>query len=71
MKSRIEAILPRVEKPARYLGNEWGAIRKPWDGAAVRWALAFPDLYEVGMSHLGSRILYQLLNKREDTLCER
>ncbi|MBM3266590.1 MAG: TIGR03960 family B12-binding radical SAM protein [Candidatus Sericytochromatia bacterium] len=61
----------RVEKPARYLGNEWGATRKAWDDVTVRLALAFPDLYEVGMSHLGSKILYQLLNRRADALCER
>ncbi len=70
-KARLEALLPRVEKPARYLGNEWGATRKSWDGITVRWALAFPDLYEVGMSHLGSKILYQVVNRREDALCER
>lgn len=70
-KARLEALLPRVEKPARYLGNEWGAVRKNWDSVPVRLALAFPDLYEVGMSHLGSKILYQILNRREDALCER
>lgn len=70
-KARLEALLPRVEKPARYLGNEWGATRKSWDSVPVRLALAFPDLYEVGMSHLGSKILYQVLNRREDALCER
>ncbi|MBU6429433.1 MAG: B12-binding domain-containing radical SAM protein, partial [Cyanobacteria bacterium REEB65] len=71
MKARLERLLLRVEKPARYLGNEWGAIHKDWDRTPVRWALAFPDLYEVGMSHLGSKILYQILNKLPHALCER
>ena len=52
-----------VEKPARYMGGEMGSIRK--DAADVRIALAFPDVYEVGMSHLGLRILYHVLNAVE------
>lgn len=64
-------LLARVQKPARYIGNEWNVIRKPWESVAVRVALAFPDTYEIGMSHLGMRILYALLNGREEMLAER
>ncbi len=62
-------ILSSVQKPVRYLGNEWNVIRKP--GARRRVALCFPDTYEIGMSHLGLRILYSILNKRDDTAAER
>lgn len=71
LRQRLDKILLKVEKPARYLGNEWRAVRKDWDTIDVRWALAFPDLYEVGMSHLGSKILYQVINKLPHALCER
>ena len=67
----LEEILPRVRRPARYLGTEWNAVRKNWDHAAVKMVFAFPDLYEVGMSHLGLQILYGLVNSREDFLMER
>lgn len=66
-----EQILPRVRKPSRYLGNEWNAIVKPWDAAKVHMVFAFPDLYEVGMSHLGLQILYGLINSSPDLLMER
>src|SRR5450759_2292460 len=58
-----------VEKPARYMGGEMGSIRK--DGADLRIALAFPDVYEVGMSHLGLRILYHILNAVDGIAAER
>jgi radical SAM family uncharacterized protein/radical SAM-linked protein len=61
----------QVEKPARYCGGEWGETRKDWNAVAARVCLAFPDVYEVGMSHLGTRILYDRLNARADMLCER
>lgn len=64
-------ILPKVLKPARYLGNEWNAEHKDWDKAKVTMAFAFPDVYEVGMSHLGTRILYHLVNDLQDCLLER
>jgi hypothetical protein len=67
----LEEILPRVRRPARYLGTEWNAVRKNWGHAAVKMVFAFPDLYEVGMSHLGLQILYGLVNSREDFLMER
>lgn len=64
-------ILQAVEKPARYTGHELNAVHKDWDGVQCRFALALSDLYEVGMSNLGLKILYEVLNGREDTLCER
>jgi radical SAM family uncharacterized protein len=60
-----------VEKPARYLGGEYQSVRKDFAAATARVALAFPDVYEVGMSHLGTKILYSLLNKDPRILCER
>src|SRR5438477_10827631 len=62
-----------VEKPARYLGGEYQSIKKDWADPqlAVRLALAFPDVYEIGMSHLGTKILYSLLNKDPRIVCER
>lgn len=63
--------LGKVEKPARYTGGEWNSVRKDPSSVEVRFALAFPDVYEVGASHLGSLILYSVLNARDDTACER
>ena len=60
-----------VDKPARYLGGEYQSVCKDFDTAEVRVALAFPDVYEIGMSHLGTKILYSLLNKDPRILCER
>ncbi|MBD3237275.1 MAG: TIGR03960 family B12-binding radical SAM protein [Candidatus Eisenbacteria bacterium] len=68
---RIAALLPRVEKPARYLGEEINVIRHAWTPERVRWLLILPDLYEIGMSHQGLRILYDQLNRRADALAER
>jgi len=68
---KLENILDKVRKPGRYLGNEWNARKKPAKPGSVKVALCFPDLYEVGMSHLGFRIIYSILNKREDVVCER
>ena len=67
----LKRILPRVQKPARYVGGEWGSVIKEKDEVFLRFALCFPDTYEVGMSHLGSRILYGLLNNEPDIWCER
>jgi radical SAM family uncharacterized protein len=64
-------ILPRVARPARYTGGEWNMTRKDHDRVQVRVALAFPDVYEIGMSHLGLRILYDIVNQRADALAER
>ncbi|MCM1424805.1 MAG: TIGR03960 family B12-binding radical SAM protein, partial [bacterium] len=64
-------ILMRVEKPARYIGNEIGAVMKDKEKTALRFAMCFPDVYEIGMSHLGIQILYGMLNEWEDVWCER
>lgn len=64
-------ILLGVQKPARYIGQEWNVSRKEFDKAGVKFALCFPDLYEVGMSNLGIRIIYGLLNRIPDVVCER
>ncbi len=63
--------LDRVEKPTRYTGREHGARIKPWDSVAARFCLAFPDIYDIGMSHLGYRILYKILNDEPQILAER
>lgn len=67
------ALLPHVEKPARYLGGEYQSVRKDWDDPALacRFVLAFPDLYDIGMSHLGTKILYKLINDCPDLMMER
>uniref|UniRef100_A0A7V3ZIZ7 TIGR03960 family B12-binding radical SAM protein n=1 Tax=Dictyoglomus thermophilum TaxID=14 RepID=A0A7V3ZIZ7_DICTH len=67
----IDSLLSDIEKPSRYIGNEHNIIIKPWNEVKLRVALAFPDLYEIGMSHLGFQIIYHLLNRRDDVLCER
>lgn len=64
-------ILNRVLKPARYTGQEWNSVKKDHHKVAITYALALPDVYEVGMSNLGLRILYDLLNRRDDTAAER
>jgi len=64
-------LLGNVIRPGQYLGNEWGAARKEWDSADVHLALAFPDLYELGMSNFGQRILYQLVNSQPRFLADR
>lgn len=72
MKNRIpDEILLQVEKPARYTGNEINMIVKDVEKVDIRFGFCFPDVYEVGMSHLGLQILYYFLNRREDTYCER
>ncbi len=72
MRSKIhKEILPRVSKPSRYLGTEWNAVRKSWEETPVKMVFAFPDLYEIGMSHLGLQIIYGLINEEEDFLLER
>lgn len=67
----LERLLPRVEKPGRYTGGELNQIVKDWDSTGTRVALAFPDIYDLGMSNLGLMILYDLINKRDDSLAER
>lgn len=67
----VERLLSRVEKPGRYVGGEYNSVRKKWEEVQVRVAFAFPDVYEVGMSHLGLQILYAIVNDRADSLFER
>ncbi|APR00377.1 radical SAM superfamily protein [Clostridium botulinum] len=64
-------VLFRVEKPARYIGGELNSYNKDLNDIDIRYAFCFPDVYEVGMSHLGMKILYYILNERKDTFCER
>lgn len=66
-----ELITTDILKPARYLGNELGAIRKSWEEATTRWALTYPEIYEVGASNLGHIILYSILNAQPRQLCDR
>ena len=66
-----DEILMSVEKPARYIGGEFNSVMKDPDSVAVRFAFCFPDVYEIGMSHLGIQILYDMLNSMEDVWCER
>ena len=71
MKERIERLLLKVQKPARYIGGEVGSVVKDKSKVDVRFAFCFPDTYEVGMSHLGMKILYGLVNREPDSVCER
>ncbi len=71
MKKITDDILYRVEKPARYVGGELNSCVKDKNEVDIRFAFCFPDVYEIGMSHLGMKILYHVLNKRADTYCER
>ena len=66
-----DEILLNIEKPARYIGNEINSVMKDKEKVAIRFAMCFPDVYEIGMSHLGIQILYDMFNRREDTWCER
>src|SRR6476469_2640380 len=67
----LEPLLPRVRKPIQYVGGEVGSVVKDWDGADVRWALCYPDAYEVGLPNQGVAILYEVLNERDGILAER
>lgn len=67
----IDDILAQIQKPGRYIGNEWNVSRKDFARAYIKFALCFPDLYEVGMSNLGMRIIYGILNNIGDVCCER
>ena len=64
-------ILLRIEKPVRYIGGEYNSVMKDPAKVSVRFAMCFPDVYEIGMSHLGIQILYDMFNQREDVYCER
>jgi radical SAM family uncharacterized protein len=67
----LEPLLPRVSKPIQYVGGELNSCVKDWDSVAVRWALMYPDAYEVGLPNQGVQILYEVINERPDALAER
>lgn len=67
----LDRILAKVAKPARYTGGEWNSIQKDWESTNIKVALAYPDVYEIGMSNLGLAILYDILNAQSDILAER
>ena len=71
MTNLLQRILPTVQKPARYTGGEWGEIKKNIEDVRVRVAFCFPDTYEIGMSNLGMRILYGVMNQMDGVWCER
>ena len=71
MDKRLERILPRVQKPARYVGGEYNEVKKDKGAVDLRFAFCFPDTYEIGMSNLGFRILYGVLNEMPGVWCER
>ncbi|MFW5999039.1 MAG: TIGR03960 family B12-binding radical SAM protein [Halanaerobiaceae bacterium] len=71
LKKKLDRILYRVSNPERYTGNEWNMICPEWTEEKIKVVLGFPDVYEIGMSHLGIKILYHKLNQEEDILCER
>ena len=66
-----DEILMKIDKPARYIGNELNSVKKDKDKVDIRFVMCFPDVYEIGMSHLGIQILYDMFNRREDVWCER
>ncbi len=71
LKEKIESVLPLIQKPARYTGGELNSVVKDKENVDIRFAFCFPDTYEIGMSHLGMKILYSLINSRENFWCER
>ena len=71
IQTKLERILPTVQKPGRYTGGELNQVVKDWDSIETRLALVFPDIYDIGMSNLGLAILYELINHRSDALAER
>ncbi len=71
LRERLEKVLLEVQKPARYIGGEVGSVTKQREDVDVRFAFCFPDIYDVGMSHLGMKILYSLINERPNYWCER
>ena len=68
---KLEALLDQVQKPTRYTGGEMNTVHKDWDAMRLTFAFCFPDTYEVAMSHLGLKIIYAIVNSREDFVCER
>jgi radical SAM family uncharacterized protein len=71
IRKKLKPILPSVQKPGRYVGGELNQVVKNWNDVQTRMALVFPDIYDIGVPNLGVMILYELINARKDTLCER
>ncbi|HAX71633.1 MAG TPA: B12-binding domain-containing radical SAM protein, partial [Anaerolineae bacterium] len=71
IENKLDRILLKVQKPGRYVGGELNSIHKDWDKAKTRVALVFPDIYDIGVSNVGLKILYDQINQREDALAER
>src|SRR5512137_480183 len=69
--SNLDSILHNVARPARYTGGEWNQIKKDWDITPLKIALAYPDLYDIGMSNMAIPILYRIINSFTGVLCER
>src|SRR5260370_3550082 len=69
--ARLEPLLPLIRKPIQYVGGELNSVVKDWDAADVRWALMYPDAYEVGIPNQGVQILYEVLNERPGVLADR
>ena len=71
LSDQIDRLMMKVKKPVHYIGGEFGSVMKDPAAVDVRYAFLFPDTYDVGMSHLGMKILYHTINKRDDAWCER
>jgi len=71
IRKKLDSFLLSVQKPGRYVGGEYGQIVKDWEKVQTRFAIVFPDLYDIGVPNLGVTILYDLINARQDALCER
>lgn len=71
IRRKLKRILPTVQKPGRYFGGELNSVKKEWSSVDLHMAMVFPDLYDLGLPNLGVMILYELINRREDALCER
>ena len=67
----LDDFLLEVRKPARYIGNEFNCVEKYIEDSGIHFSLCFPDSYEIGMSHLGMKVLYDILNKQDDLCCDR
>ncbi len=71
IEARLEQILLKVERPGRYVGGEINSVVKDWNEIQTKVALIFPDIYDIGVSNVGLKILYDQINQREDALAER
>ena len=71
IESRLDRILIKVQKPGRYVGGEFNITVKDWDKVKTKVALVFPDIYDIGVSNVGLKILYDQVNQRDDALTER